>query len=176
MRGLPSGLQRHEAQEGVGTMSRFYGTLQGSRGEATRCGTKDSGVETYAAGWSGAIRVKVYPGANGEDRYIVSLVPWQSSGGSSRILSEGVLDANPWPGSPERDSAVDVNDPERGVLAFLSAQDAHAQDLAQPEGSEERTLARQHEQDVADRLDASIQRANTRALQDEARATWGSVP
>jgi hypothetical protein len=158
-------------------VSRFYGTVDGqARTPASRRGSASSGITTYAAGWSGAIRVKVFPGANGEDRYIVSLVPWQSSGGSSRILSEGVLDANPWPGSPERDSAVDVNDPERGVLAFLSAQDAHAQGLAQPEGSEERTLARQHEQDVADRLDETIQRANTRALQDEARATWGERP
>ena len=29
-------------------MSHFYGVLGGSRGEATRCGTKKSGLVTYA--------------------------------------------------------------------------------------------------------------------------------
>ncbi len=73
-------------------MSHFYGTLQGNRGEATRCGSKASGVTTYAAGWGGAVRVTVYE-QDGEDRYSVSLTPWQSSGGQSRLLAEGKLDA-----------------------------------------------------------------------------------
>ena len=41
-------------------MSHFYGTLQGNRGEATRCGTKNSGLVTYAASWSGAIRTHLW--------------------------------------------------------------------------------------------------------------------
>lgn len=41
-------------------MSRFYGTIQGTRGEATRCGDKASGMETYCASWDGAIRCKAF--------------------------------------------------------------------------------------------------------------------
>jgi len=73
-------------------MSHFYGTLQGSRGEATRCGTKDSGIVTYAAGWNGAIRVVVWEEEN-VDRYTVSLTSWQGSGGSSLHLATGILSA-----------------------------------------------------------------------------------
>lgn len=75
-------------------MSHFYGTIQGSRGEATRCATKNSGLTTYAAGWKGAIRVDVSHHSDGTDRFIVSLTPWQNSGGQTRVLAEGVLNAN----------------------------------------------------------------------------------
>jgi len=71
-------------------MSHFYGTLEGSRGKATRSGTKNSGITTHAAGWGGAIRVDVFE-RDGVDHYRVTLVPWQSSGGFAHALAEGVL-------------------------------------------------------------------------------------
>tara|TARA_R110002051_G_scaffold325625_1_gene429489 strand:- start:906 stop:1169 length:264 start_codon:yes stop_codon:yes gene_type:complete len=74
-------------------MSHFYGKLQGSRGEATRCGTASSGMTTYAAGWGGAVRVEVYTQADGRDAFMVSLVPWQGSGGESVALATGLLDS-----------------------------------------------------------------------------------
>ena len=73
-------------------MSHFYGTLEGSRGEATRCGTKDSGMQAIAAGWGGAIRVDVYR-QDGVDQYRVTLEPWRGSGGDYRTLAEGVLNS-----------------------------------------------------------------------------------
>ena len=73
-------------------MSHFYGTLQGARGEATRCGSKSSGVTTYAAGWGGAIRTEVFE-RDGEDFYRVTLIPWQGSGGYETLLAEGKLTA-----------------------------------------------------------------------------------
>jgi len=73
-------------------MSRFYGTLQGNRGEATRCGTKSSGVTTYAAGWRGAIRVNVYE-RDDVDRFSVELVPWKDSGGAPEVIAMGLLDS-----------------------------------------------------------------------------------
>lgn len=36
-------------------MAHFYSSIQGSRGEATRCGTKSSGVRSYVQGWTGRI-------------------------------------------------------------------------------------------------------------------------
>jgi hypothetical protein len=41
-------------------MSHFYGTLKGNRGEATRCGTKNSGMITEAASWEGKIVVRLF--------------------------------------------------------------------------------------------------------------------
>lgn len=32
-------------------MSHFYSRIQGHRGEATRCGTKTSGIQAEATGW-----------------------------------------------------------------------------------------------------------------------------
>ena len=73
-------------------MSHFYGTIEGNRGESTRCGTQGSGMLTYAAGWQGAIRVSVQHDGDA-DNYIVELTPWQSSGGQTQMLATGKLDA-----------------------------------------------------------------------------------
>jgi hypothetical protein len=74
-------------------VSHFYGTLQGSRGEATRCGTKKSGVEAWVASWGGAIRVKVWH-ENGEDRFVVEQRQWHSTG-VDRPIARGVIGENP---------------------------------------------------------------------------------
>lgn len=73
-------------------MSHFYGTLQGGRGESTRCGTRSSGMTTHAAGWGGAIRVDLFE-RDGKDFYRVSIQPWKGSGGTNLTLVEGPLDA-----------------------------------------------------------------------------------
>lgn len=72
-------------------MAHFYGTLQGNRGEATRCGTKQSGIETYAASWDGAVRTHLYQDDAGRDFACVETVPWQGSG-PSVVFYKG-----PWP-------------------------------------------------------------------------------
>ena len=61
-------------------MSHFYGTLKGSRGEASRCGTRNSGLETHAASWKGAIRVAVFTDDDGEDHFRVERVSWRGAG------------------------------------------------------------------------------------------------
>lgn len=71
-------------------MSHFYGTLNGNRGEATRCGTVGSGLRTNAAGWGGCIQTSIYE-EDDRDMYRVFLTPWQSSGGSSVMLACGLL-------------------------------------------------------------------------------------
>lgn len=69
-------------------MSHFYGTLQGSRGEATRCGTKHSGVTTVAASWKGCIQVRVwYDEKTKTDKYLICQEPWQGHGISESIAS-----------------------------------------------------------------------------------------
>jgi len=74
-------------------MSHFYGTLQGNRGEATRCGTTGSGMTTYCAGWGGAIRTQAFC-HDGIDMYKVFRTPWKNSGGGSILLSAGRLQAD----------------------------------------------------------------------------------
>jgi hypothetical protein len=68
-------------------MSHFYGVLQGSRGEATRCGTKGSGMETIAASWNGAIRTTLYI-KDGEDYARVEKIRWHGNG-VSQVLYDG---------------------------------------------------------------------------------------
>jgi len=41
-------------------MAQFFGTIKGSRGEASRLGGKSSGLDTYAASWQGAVSVRLW--------------------------------------------------------------------------------------------------------------------
>ena len=71
-------------------MSHFYGTLQGSRGQATRCGTKNSGMEVVAASWNGAVRISLHTSDDGTDYYTVVLDQWRGAG-EYQILAQGVI-------------------------------------------------------------------------------------
>lgn len=72
-------------------MSHFYGVLRGSRGEATHCGTKNSGLTTHTASYRGGIVVRLwYDEATGEDRFSVGQEPWRG-GGISEPIASGVL-------------------------------------------------------------------------------------
>ena len=74
-------------------MSHFYGTLQGGAGEATRTGSKKSGLTATAAGWKGAIETEVWINEAGDDYFRVVLRPWKGSGGKTIPLFAGKLDA-----------------------------------------------------------------------------------
>ena len=71
-------------------MSHFYGTMKGSRGEATRCGTKKSGMVITAASWNGAIQVQLYHGSDGVDYVIVRETQWHGQG-RNRVLYDGKI-------------------------------------------------------------------------------------
>jgi hypothetical protein len=79
-------------------MAHFYGTLNGSRGEATRCGAKASGMETYCASWNGAVRCKAYVNDEGVDCVYVTLCQWQGRGlYPARVLYDGPMSGAPVP-------------------------------------------------------------------------------
>lgn len=40
-------------------MSHFYGSMIGSRGEVTRCGTPNSGIQAHLRGWNLGVKVSV---------------------------------------------------------------------------------------------------------------------
>lgn len=61
-------------------MAHFYGSIKGQRGEATRLGSKASGVEVVAASWAGAVRCSAYLAEDGADHVQVHLTPWKGVG------------------------------------------------------------------------------------------------
>jgi hypothetical protein len=62
-------------------MAHFYGTLDGSRGQATRMGTKNSGLQTVAASWQGAVEVTLHHDDHTQRDYAtISLKPWHGAG------------------------------------------------------------------------------------------------
>lgn len=72
-------------------MSHFYGTMKGARGEATRCGTRASGMSVTAASWQGAVTVELWHDeVSGRDYYRVFLRSWHGRG-ESKFIEEGTL-------------------------------------------------------------------------------------
>ncbi len=61
-------------------MAHFYGTLEGSRGMATRCGTKSSGMRVVAASWSGAVKTVLAQSSDDKTIADVSVIPWHGHG------------------------------------------------------------------------------------------------
>lgn len=76
-------------------MSHFYGSIQGTRGEATRCGSKSSGYRATIAGWGGAIQVRLehrlQRGIVYADMFDVRLIQWGASTGGDILLAAGIL-------------------------------------------------------------------------------------
>ena len=60
-------------------MAHFLGTVQGARGEASRLGSKNSGLRTCAASWQGSVRVYLWDD-NGTDKVQAMLEPWHGKG------------------------------------------------------------------------------------------------
>ena len=62
-------------------MAHFYANIQGNRGEATRMGSKDSGIRGHIRGWDigGSVWCRHY---NGKDR--VTLTVTSGSNGGAR--------------------------------------------------------------------------------------------
>lgn len=72
-------------------MAHFYSGISGSRGPATRCGTKGSGISGYVQGWGGRIAVSMYFSEdNGRDHGYVSIEPGPSSSGRSIRLADDI--------------------------------------------------------------------------------------
>ena len=74
-------------------MSYFYGTIKGAKGEASRCGSKNSGMVTNCASWKGAIRCSAYIRADGTDCILVEKVLWRGVG-EYKVLYNGPIGVN----------------------------------------------------------------------------------
>ena len=74
-------------------MSRFYGELHGRPKRPRTCqGDVTTGLVTYAATWTGAVKVelKARPDSETTD-FLVTLVNWPDDGVTRRTLSKGVI-------------------------------------------------------------------------------------
>ena len=69
-------------------MSRFYASIQGSRGEATRQGGKESGITGHIRGWNIGASVFCYVNDEGEDVVRVSLTSGSSYEGHNEMIGE----------------------------------------------------------------------------------------
>lgn len=67
-------------------MSQFYASIQGNRGQATRQGTKKSGLEGHIRGWNLGARVWMFVDGDGQDRCQIVL-----TGGSNGRYSDKVI-------------------------------------------------------------------------------------
>ena len=93
-------------------MSRFYGSLQGGRGEVTRTGTGSSGISAHPRGWNTGIVVEGQADSDRHDMFRVSI-----SGGSHQLSSGkgwGVLHVTE---QPHGERIVTVSLPGRESIA-----------------------------------------------------------
>ncbi len=67
-------------------MAQFYATMKGARGEASRLGNKQSGINVSVKSWEGEINVRMYH-LHGEDHVRVTL--GEHNGGCSITLYAG---------------------------------------------------------------------------------------
>lgn len=76
-------------------MSHFYGVVEGQASkQATRCGSKKSGLITICASWAGAVHCEAYINSLGMDCVRVRLVPWEGKG-ITKLLYNGPIGAEP---------------------------------------------------------------------------------
>jgi len=68
-------------------MAQFYASIQGSRGEATRTGGKDSGISGHIRGWNVGVRVECVHRA-GEDHVRVYKTGGSSGHKSDKLIAE----------------------------------------------------------------------------------------
>ena len=70
-------------------MAHFRGVVAGSRGKASRLGTKASGLQTVAQAWSGQVVVQLWESCGGED--CVTIEVEANGGGSPHCLFFGTM-------------------------------------------------------------------------------------
>lgn len=104
-------------------MSRFYGSMQGARGEATRRGTTASGLDAHIRGWTTGVRVVARPLTTGERSAhpdVDAFDVYATTGSSPDSPDVLVGTVYRMPGEPVRFEPADiVQDPCGGIVAAV---------------------------------------------------------
>ena len=95
-------------------MSRFYASIRGNRGEATRCGTTTSGMTGHICGWDVGVEVMLHANSKGEDTVDIFATP--GSSGSGRIILIQTLTKSEYDKMQWRDE-MDRNLRSRGFVS-----------------------------------------------------------
>jgi len=75
-------------------VAHFYATLRSRQGEASRLGTKASGMDATVASWQGAVSVRLWhDSATDTDMADVSLIPWNGAGNNVPLYAGPVAGA-----------------------------------------------------------------------------------
>lgn len=70
-------------------MAQYYANIQGNRGEATRMGTKSSGLSGHIRGWDiGAKVTMVWNKETGEDEVHIRLTSGSNNGKNGKCLGK----------------------------------------------------------------------------------------
>ena len=72
-------------------MGHFRGLIRGGRGDASRLGTKNSGLTVEAASWAGAIKVDLWHHSDGTDKFRVVQTQHVNGAGINELLGEGTI-------------------------------------------------------------------------------------
>lgn len=67
-------------------MAQFYAAIQGNRGEATRMGTKQSGLWAHIRGWHIGCRAEMSHGSDGHDYITIFLTGGSNNPGNAQCL------------------------------------------------------------------------------------------
>jgi len=67
-------------------MAQFMARIRGQRGEASRLGSKKSGLLAHINGWDLGIQVQAYVGDDGTDRFCVTLNGGSHGAAMPRII------------------------------------------------------------------------------------------
>lgn len=68
-------------------MAHFYAEIQGARGEASRCGSKSSGMDGHVRGWTIGARVRMrHNDKTGKDECTIFLTSGSNGNHSNKCL------------------------------------------------------------------------------------------
>lgn len=75
--------------------SRFYGTVKGKAGEASRLGNENSGLTVEACSFHGAIEVRMQALSDGRDKYWIRMRTHGNSRGWEGDMGSGIVGEEP---------------------------------------------------------------------------------
>lgn len=99
-------------------MARFRGTIQGCRGEASRLGGTETGIETRTNGWNSGVRVVGFVDDNGDDCFDIYITGGSNGSISSQRIKR--LDAKTMKRLQKKEEKKEYKSPFAGLAAIAA--------------------------------------------------------